>query len=209
MTFHEVWEGFGYLGAALGVVMVVPQIVRIVRHPSLPGVSTSSWALTSLTCLAWLVYGIRTKAAPQIPGNVLLVMGAVAVVLLVANGMPRQRRALGLGGAAAALLTVVSIMPAEDVGYFAFALGLCSTWPQLFDSINSWRAHLSSGVSVSTWNLRVGSQICWLTYAIGTADLAVGIAAAVTLSTAVAMVALETSARAAAPSERSGVTVAA
>lgn len=209
MTFHELWDGFGYLGATLGVIMVVPQIVRIVRHPGLPGVSTASWSLTSLTCLGWLVYGIRTRAAPQIPGNVLLVIGAVTVVLLVAGDMPRYRRALALGAAAAVLLTIVSIMPAEDVGYFAFALGLCSSWPQLYDSINSWRAHVNSGVSVSTWGLRLCSQICWLTYAIGTSDLAVGIAAVVTLSTAVALVALETSARTAATTEKNPVTVAA
>jgi uncharacterized protein with PQ loop repeat len=202
------WTGFGYLGATLGVIMVVPQIVRIVRHPTLAGVSTMSWAVTALSCLGWMVYGIRTDAAPQIPGNLLLLTGAAAVVLLVTYGPSRSRRALLLGLAAAALLTITTTIPAQDVGYFSFVLGLFSAWPQLFDSINSWRTHAVSGVSVSTWIVRVGSQICWLTYAIGTPDLAVGIAASVNLSMAVAMVALETSARSSANVAAQGATAA-
>jgi uncharacterized protein with PQ loop repeat len=207
VTLHELWTGFGYLGAALGVVMVVPQIVRIVRHPALAGVSTVSWAVTALTCLGWMVYGIRTDEIPQVPGNLLLVTGATAVVLLVAQGPSRSRRALLLGAAAAVLLAITMTMPAEDVGYFSFTLGLFAAWPQLFDSINSWRAHTVSGVSVSTWTLRVGSQICWLTYAIGTPDLAVEIAAVVNLSTAVVMVALETSARSSATAQNAAAAI--
>src|ERR1019366_9228007 len=81
MTTHEIAFGFGYLGAALGVVMVFPQIVRIVRHPSLPGVSPISWALTVFGCLLWFTYGLRSGALPQLPGNLLLICGAIAVVL--------------------------------------------------------------------------------------------------------------------------------
>lgn len=199
MTINEFAVGLGYLGSALGVAMVVPQIVRIVRHPSLPGVSPLSWALTSMACLGWMTYGFRMGATPQIPGNVLLVSGALAVVLLVNGTIPRGRRALLLASAAAALLAIVWLIPADSVGYFAFTVGLFASWPQLYDSIGNWRARLNSGVSVSTWNLRIASQVCWLTYAVGTSDLAVGISACVALSTAAAMVALELMARAASP----------
>lgn len=195
MTIHEFALGLGYLGAALGVIMVVPQIARIVRHPSLPGVSPLSWALTSVACLGWLIYGIRTDAAPQIPGNVLLVSGAIAVVLLVNVPTPRRRRTLLLGAACAAVVAVTLVIPADSVGYFAFGIGLFSGIPQLVDSIGNWRAHITSGVSVSTWALRIGSQACWLAYAVGTSDVAVGISACVMLSNAVAMVVLELTAR--------------
>lgn len=195
MTIHEFALGLGYLGAALGVIMVVPQIARIVRHPSLPGVSPLSWALTSVACLGWLIYGIRTDAAPQIPGNVLLVSGAIAVVLLVNVPTPRRRRTLLLGAACAAVVAVTLVIPADSVGYFAFGIGLFSGIPQLVDSIGNWRARITSGVSVSTWALRIGSQACWLAYAVGTSDVAVGISACVMLSNAVAMVVLELTAR--------------
>ncbi len=196
MTTHEIAFGFGYLGAALGVAMVVPQIVRIVRHPSLSGVSPISWALTAIGCLLWMTYGLRSGALPQIPGNVLLVCGAAAVVLLVQSPTSRARRAVLLILGAGLLETTVWVIPTQGVGYLAFAIGTVSTWPQLYDSVGNWRAHINSGVSLSTWGLRIASQVCWLSYAVGTSDLPVGIGACVALLTGVAMVALETAARA-------------
>jgi uncharacterized protein with PQ loop repeat len=197
VTIHDFAVGLGYLGAALGVVMVVPQIARIVRHPALSGVSPLSWSLTSMACLNWLIYGVRTDAAPQIPGNVLLVSGALVVVLLIQHSVSRARRAALLVATNAVLVMIALIIPADTVGYFAFGIGLFAGLPQLADSIANWRGHINSGVSVSAWALRIGSQSCWLAYAIGTSDLAVGISACVVLSTAVAMVFLELAARSA------------
>ena len=36
------------LGSAIGVAMVIPQILRIVRHPHMGGVSPWTWAITVL-----------------------------------------------------------------------------------------------------------------------------------------------------------------
>ena len=83
MDLRTFAEGLGYFGSVLGVAMVVPQIVRTYRNRTLPGVSAMSWALTSISCFTWLLYGIRAAEPPQIPGNVLLVSGAVVVVLSV------------------------------------------------------------------------------------------------------------------------------
>jgi uncharacterized protein with PQ loop repeat len=197
MTTHEIAFGFGYLGAALGVAMVVPQIVRIVRHPSLPGVSPISWALTVFGCLLWFTYGLRTRALPQLPGNLLLVCGAIAVVLLVKSPTSRARRAVLLAVGAGLIGSTAWVISPEAVGYLAFAIGTVSTWPQLYDSIGNWRAHINSGVSLSTWALRIASQMCWLAYALGTSDTPVAVGACVAGLTGVAMFALETAARAA------------
>jgi len=196
MTTHELAFGFGYLGAALGVAMVVPQIVRIVRHPSLPGVSPISWALTVFGCLLWFTYGLRSGALPQLPGNLLLVCGAIAVVLLVKSPTSRARRAVLLAVGGGLLETTGWVIPTQAVGYLAFAVGTVSTWPQLYDSVGNWRAHINSGVSLSTWALRIASQVCWLAYALGTSDAPVAVGACVAGLTGVAMVALETAARA-------------
>jgi uncharacterized protein with PQ loop repeat len=200
VSTHAIMFGFGYLGAALGVVMVVPQIARIVRHPWLPGVSPVTWILLTLGCLMWLTYGVRTDAAPQIPGNVLLIAGAVTIVVLLPSDHSRARRLVPLAVAAAGLSTVAFLIPARDVGYLAFAIGLSSSWPQLFDSIQTWRAGRTSGVSVSSWTLRIASQVAWLTYALGTSDQPVLVGACVTLSTATLLVVLESTARASATS---------
>ena len=71
MELHALALPLAYLGAFLGVAMVLPQLTRTIRHPDLEGVSPASWALTSLACLAWLIYGLRADVLPQVPGNVL------------------------------------------------------------------------------------------------------------------------------------------
>jgi uncharacterized protein with PQ loop repeat len=191
---EQVAVALAAVGATLGVVMVVPQVVRIVRHPHLGGVSPVSWSLTALGCSVWLTYGLRTWTVPQIPGNVLLVAGAALVVLLVPSAVSRARRALNLGVVAAGLLAVAMTMPARDVGYLAFCLGLCSSWPQVAESVATWRAGRSSGVSVPTWVLKAGSQVCWLGYGLGAHDVPVLVSSTVALSTSVLLVGLETTA---------------
>jgi uncharacterized protein with PQ loop repeat len=196
MTTHEIAFGFGYLGAALGVAMVVPQIIRIVRHPSLPGVSPISWALTVFGCLLWFSYGLRSGALPQLPGNLLLVCGAIGVVLLARSPTSPVHRAMLLAVGGGLVETTAWVVPTEAVGYLAFAIGTVSTWPQLYDSVGNWRAHINSGVSLSTWALRIASQVCWLAYALGTSDAPVAVGACVAGLTGVVMFALETAARA-------------
>jgi uncharacterized protein with PQ loop repeat len=83
VDLHTYAVATGYLGAALGVAMVVPQIARTLRDRTVPGVSALSWALTALACTSWLLYGVRAGELPQIPGNILLVSGSVVVALLV------------------------------------------------------------------------------------------------------------------------------
>jgi uncharacterized protein with PQ loop repeat len=200
VSLHDVVIALGYIGAALGVAMVVPQIVRIVRHPSLPGVSPLSWALLMFGCIAWLTYGIRTAATPQIPGNILLASGAIACVLLIKSPMPRGRRGALLLLGAAVLLVTVWIIPAQSVGYLATAIGLSSMWPQLFDTVGNWRAHITSGVSLPTYGLRIASQVCWLSYGIGMHDVPVSVGASLALTIASATLGLEAAARFGSPS---------
>jgi uncharacterized protein with PQ loop repeat len=195
MTGLQVAESFAYLGAAFGVIMVVPQIVRIVRHPTLTGVSPVSWAFTAYGCLTWMTFGIRHNATPQIPGNILLAMGAVVCVLLVNTPMPRGRR-LALFVAGAAVLMVIDwTIPPETVGYFATCVGTFSMWPQLYDSVGNWRGHVNSGVSLSTWWLRLGAQVGWLYYAFFTRDLPIILGGTLAISVAAVMLVLETAAR--------------
>jgi uncharacterized protein with PQ loop repeat len=185
-------QSLAYLGAVLGVAMVVPQVVRTVRHPALSGVSPVAWSLTVLACSTWLTYGVRTATVPQIPGNVLLVSGAVAIVLLVPSVWSRRRRALLLGAVWSLVMLLAWTMPPGWVGYFALVVGLFSAWPQVYDSVAGLRAGTGeSGVSITTWSIKVVSQTSWLVYAVATAQVAVTISATVALSTALLLVAVE------------------
>jgi uncharacterized protein with PQ loop repeat len=192
MTLHSLALSLAYTGAALGVVMVVPQIVRTLRHPTLGGVSPVAWGMTVLGCSMWLTYGLRTATLPQVPGNVFLVSGATCVVLLVPSPVTRGRRALYLAGAGGILLAVALVIPPHSVGYLAVTIGLVSAWPQVYDSVVTWRLGARSGVSVSTWSLKAVSQLFWLAYAVLDRDVPVLLSASVALSTAVLLVTLET-----------------
>ena len=182
MQLHLVAEASGYLGSVLGVAMVVPQIVRTYRDRTLPGVSAMAWALTALSCLTWLCYGVRTAELPQIPGNVLLVSGAVVVVLAVPSATAVGLRAAGLAGAAAVLVTAAFVIPPPAVGLVGFGIGLTSGLPQIVVSLG--RREGTSAVSLLTWALRVASQACWLFFALSVGDRVVAVSAAFLLTSA-------------------------
>src|SRR4051812_22015464 len=192
---HTLAVLLAYTGATLGVVMVVPQIVRTVRHPALAGVSALSWALLALACATWMTYGLRTETWPQVPGNVFLVSGAAAVALLVPSALSRTRRAAALSGAAVLVLGVAMLLPAHSVGYLALGIGLCSALPQVYESVARGRRRAASGLSLPTWAMRVAGQGCWLTYAILARDVPVVLSASVALSTAATIVTVESSRR--------------
>ena len=175
MDLRTFAEGLGYFGSVLGVAMVVPQIVRTYRNRTLPGVSAMSWALTSISCFTWLLYGIRAAEPPQIPGNVLLVSGAVVVVLSVPSARSVRFRAPALLAAALAVAVVAFSVPSGVIGGLGFAIGLVSGLPQLVVSLT--RRSGESAVSLLTWGLRVACQAAWLSYAILIGDMVVTVSA--------------------------------
>jgi uncharacterized protein with PQ loop repeat len=189
MQLHPLAEATGYLGSVLGVGMVVPQIVRTYRHRTMPGVSGLSWALMALACFGWLLYGVRTGEIPQIPGNVLLVSGAVLLVLVVPSAYPVGTRAAGLVGGGSALVAAAWTLPAAALGLVAFGIGLVSAIPQTVTSLGRRRGE--SAVSLLTWVLRVASQGCWFFYAVVLHDRVVTISAAFLLLNALVILVAE------------------
>jgi uncharacterized protein with PQ loop repeat len=191
MTLHDLAILSGYAGAAFGVSMVIPQISRTFRNRTLGGVSAVSWSLSAIGCLCWLLYGVRRPELPQIPGNVLIVIGASVIVLAVPSHVPTARRAVYLGATGLGISVLAFSVPPTVLGYLAFAIGLVSAWPQTLESIARARRGEPSAVSIGAWLLRGTAQVCWLGYALVMHDLTVTIAAAVTLTSAAILVAAE------------------
>lgn len=194
MNLDVLGTASGYLGAALSVGMVVPQLVRTMRSRGTGGVSAPSWALTTITCLTWLIYGVKAGVVPQIPGNMLIVPGAAAIVLLVPAKLTVARRAMMLAAAASGVIVAATFLPTEYIGYLAFLIGLLSSLPQAIESV--WRSRSAGGsaVSVPAWLMRGCSQVFWLGYALTRHDVPIMVAAVVTLASAVVLVAAERSA---------------
>jgi uncharacterized protein with PQ loop repeat len=183
MDTHALGTLLAYVGSALGVAMVLPQITRIVKNPTMGGVSPWTWAITVVSCTTWMAYGVRTLSIPQIPGNVFLVSGAIAIVLLVPAAWSRTRRALLLAAATAVAVGSSMFLPAEGVGFLALAIGLTGMWPQVFETVWLRRGMGPSALSLTSQSLKVVSQLCWLAFAVLTLDVPVLVAAVITLST--------------------------
>ncbi len=188
-------QDLAYVASAVGVVVVAPQIQRIVRYPHLAGVSPWTWSITVVACSLWLTYGLRSGSMPQVPGNVLLISGAVAIVLLVPARWSRRRRAGGLALMAVALIAVSTRLSPEQVGFLAFAIGMTGMWPQLTETVWQRRGLGPSSLSLSSSALKVLSQTLWLSFAVLTTDVPVIVAAVFTLTANGVVAAVEASRR--------------
>jgi uncharacterized protein with PQ loop repeat len=187
---HELANAAGYVGAALSVGMVVPQLIRTLRHPSLGGVSAMSWLITAACCFTWLLYGVKGQVWPQIPGNALLVPGAGAIVLAVPARLSWARRAVLLGATAGILIVVMVLAPADALGYLAFALTLIAASPQVITSVRRRQADRSA-VSIPSWLMRGGSQVFWLYYGLILHNGPTALSAVVVLASVAVVVAIE------------------
>jgi uncharacterized protein with PQ loop repeat len=187
---HELANAAGYLGAALSVGMVVPQLIRTLRHPGLAGVSAMSWLITSACCFTWLLYGVKGHIWPQIPGNALIVPGAAAIVLAVPARLSVARRAVLLSAAAGTLIVVMVLARADVLGYLAFALTLVAGTPQVVTSVRRRQAE-GSAVSIPSWLMRGGSQVFWLYYGLILHNGPTALSAVFVLASVTVVVAIE------------------
>jgi len=183
MSSNDIGQLLAYVASAIGVVMVVPQIHRIVRHPNMGGVSPWRWSILVVACTLWFTYGVRSGSLPQIPGNVLLVSGAFTIVLLIPSTRSKLQRGSGLAALTAALVVASTWLSPERVGFMAFLVGLASMWPQVYETVWRRRGQGRSSLSISSSALTVVSQTMWLIFAVITHDVPVTVAATVTLST--------------------------
>ena len=147
------------------------------------GVSPWTWAITATSCVLWMTYGVRTGSLPQIPGNVLLVSGAVAIVLLVPAAWSRGRRALLLAGVTGSLVLASTQLAPEQVGFLAFGIGVFGMWPQVYETVWARRGMGPSAISLTSQGLKLASQACWITFALLTLDVPVIVSALMALST--------------------------
>ncbi len=191
MTLHLFGLMMAYIGSACGVAMVVPQLLRTLRDRTVGGVSPTSWSLTTIACFSWLLYGVRADQFPQIPGNLLLVSGAVAVAVAVPARVPGAVRGALLALAGLTVAAVAWSVPPDVIGYTGFGVGLVAALPQTVESVIRAGRRGPSAVSISSWALRAASQACWLTFAIIDHAVPVMIAATVTMASALLLVVAE------------------
>jgi uncharacterized protein with PQ loop repeat len=75
----------GYGAATIGVVVALPQWVRIRRSRSIEGVSWATWVLAAAAGLLWTAYSVALGSWPLILGNGLALAGSAAVTVALAR----------------------------------------------------------------------------------------------------------------------------
>jgi len=68
--------------AVIGPLMNIPQIYTILSTQNASGVSVLSWALYTIFCIPWFIYGVAHKVKPIIISNIFWFLTNLTVVIL-------------------------------------------------------------------------------------------------------------------------------
>jgi uncharacterized protein with PQ loop repeat len=182
-----------YTAAAIGCVIAVPQIVRLVRTRETAGLSIGAWEVNTLAAVAWLSYGLRSMQGAQLLANACSLAGAVTVLwLLLAPGSQRRARLTRLAIAGSAIAGSVLFLPMVWLTLPLAATGLLSRIPQMRATASTWWNRRPSGVAASAWAMSVACTALWLCSGALTGDAAIAGSSAIACVTAALILAAET-----------------
>lgn len=87
MNAVQVANILGFLGAGIGIVMFVPQAIKVYKTKNTNSISLFSFILFAIASLFWTIYGLLLNALPIIIVNiVLLVLNFFIVVMKIKYG---------------------------------------------------------------------------------------------------------------------------
>ena len=163
LTQAAIATSASYTAAALGCVLAIPQILRLIRTRETAGVSVGSWEVNTLAAVAWLAYGVRTLQGAQVVANACALVGGVAVLWLVlAAGDQRRARLTWFALGATAVSGAVLLLPMAWLTLPLAATGLLARIPQMRATAITWWNRSASGVAASAWALSVGCTALWM-----------------------------------------------
>lgn len=158
------------IGTTTGAGMLVPQMLRLRRHPSTEGVS-AKWIGVGLAMNSWwLAYSVASELWGLLPVSVVsigLYLDIARSFVRLSPASPRRAIAVGsvmIGWIPAAFLSVAG-WPAAGL-----AIGLCYGIQFVPAAVTVWRADRLDGVSPATWILAVIEAGAWFAYGVLTGD---------------------------------------
>ncbi len=182
----------GLAASTCVIVNGIPQAAKIWRTGSAAGVSVPMWILFyGLLCL-WLGYGIRVGNLTLIVANVGTMATSTAVLVAIARSRGRNLALVvaGIAALSAVLVTIALVAPVAVLAVVFFAAtGL--TWIQTVKSIQTWRTHGHSNVSLSAFYLRAAANALWIVQTVFTGDRLLLFVSILTLSGAVSVIVFE------------------
>ncbi|MEI6622594.1 MAG: hypothetical protein WCP28_11875 [Actinomycetes bacterium] len=162
---HTLATAFGFAGALLIVIMVVPQL-RQVHSRSAQGVSVRTWWLQVVVCCTWAGYGWMIGSAPIIWGNAITFVLVGLLVSELVRGRGARVMLLAWAIPVVAAAAAVMVLPALAVGFLAVTASVLMGIPQTVQSLRHSRDTTPSAVSRTTWSLFGVGVACWLAYSI-------------------------------------------
>ncbi len=163
----------GVIGNAASLLLMVPQVVRLIRTRHTEGVSPTWAAIGVIINTGWLAYVINGGHQIALPAVVSLqVSFAVTLWLLRRNGAPIAR-----GVMAGVALGVVLVAVQFTAGWIAVgtALALANSVHHAPSVLAVWRTHTPVGVSPGTWWLANLEGVAWSAYGLLVKDLPIGL----------------------------------
>lgn len=172
------WIVWGWVCAALGSLMFLPQVVRLLRSANPAGLSLLMWQLNTAAAVGWTVHGAHWGSWNVALPNAIIAVCAALVVHMIQTSAGLPVRSVWLP-----VFAVASVLVAIEFLTTPELYGLAVLIPQAFGMLSQSRDLVRSqdlgGLSPLTIALSAGIQYLWLTWAIGTGDPSVVICASV------------------------------
>ena len=153
----------GWLAVVVGMVVALPQLVRLARTHKVDGLSLTSWRSILAMNVAWAAHGIRLGAPALIITNSIALCSTVPILYLLARRFRRPLVPLLLPslGVAAAMIAVDHILGSAAYGLSAITIALISNVGQ---SMQLVRAPHVTGVSPLFVTMAVVNQAVWVAW---------------------------------------------
>lgn len=155
----------GWIGAATGSLVALPQVVRILRTGATTGISSLTWRLLVGVNLAWMSHGVITHHPNIVVSNTVYALCTSTILILL-----WRHRGIRLWQLFVPGIVLGALMVAVDAfsGPIAFAViafipAALSQMAQLRSLVVSQNVH---GVSLCWLAYCVLNQTIWLTWAV-------------------------------------------
>lgn len=151
----------GFAGTLLAFAYTVPQLSKLVRGHSAAGISVAALANSTISGIAWTVFGIvEGEMWVALPAFVALPATAGALVLAWRGGGVRTRMWLPVVWLAV-ILTATAVVPLVGELPITVVLGCSVALLITPAAITAWRSHDVSGIAASGWAmLIVDALVC-------------------------------------------------
>lgn len=162
----------GWICAALGAALSLPQLNRLLRSGSSAGVSLLNWQLVAGSGIAWTVYGISVGHAPVWVPNALMGICALLIVRTICKdrSLSLVKSLLLPAGVTVAALAVYWLTNAD---IFGFVVNI----PQMIGVLAQIRAIARdrdiTGFSIGYMAMLSGVQYLWVIWSLFTHDGAI------------------------------------